>query len=54
MNAQPIATVSRELPLELQRQILRCVVTAARDAGATNIATSITASDLVVDGNVSH
>jgi hypothetical protein len=52
MKDHTVMTVSRELPQDLQRRILRCAVTAVRDAGATHVATSITDSQLVVEAEL--
>jgi hypothetical protein len=54
MNDQTVVTVSRALPQDLQRRILRCAVSAVRDAGATQVATSITDEELVVEAVVPH
>jgi hypothetical protein len=52
MSGIAVATVSRALPPGLQRRILRCAMTALREAGATDIATAITPSDVVVRADV--
>ncbi len=53
MDVLPVMTVPRSLPTDLKQRLLRCAVTALRDAGATDVATTVTASELVVEADVS-
>jgi hypothetical protein len=52
MAESTVLTVSRDIPAELQRQILHCAITAVRQAGATGVATSLTKSSLIVSADV--
>ena len=52
MKDQTVMTVSRELPQDLQRRLLRCAVSAVREAGATQVATSITDDALIVEAHL--
>lgn len=52
MSDTAVTTVSRDLPRDLQRQILRCALAALNDAGTKDITTSITPTELIVSADI--